>query len=121
MNIGIVEDNPAIATLLTTTLELAGHHVSSYREGTPLLEAIFKAPRLYDMVLVDLGLPGTMSGVEVIQAIRQTISPEVLPVVVVSAAAPQELAHVQKNHPDVSFVQKPFHMRSLLTVIEQRK
>jgi DNA-binding response OmpR family regulator len=121
MNIGLLEDNSTIVTLITTMLEMAGHHVFAYTEGRSLLETVFGAPVSYDVLIIDLGLPGELSGFDVIHAIKQTNPADGVPIIVVSGAGQHELMRVQTHHPEVSIVRKPFSMRSLLLLIEQRK
>lgn len=121
MNIGLLEDNATIVTLITTMLEMAGHHVFAYTEGRSLLETVFGAPISYDVLIIDLGLPGELSGFDVINALQQTNPVDGVPIIVVSGASQHELMRVQAHYPEVSIVRKPFSMRSLLLLIEQRK
>jgi DNA-binding response OmpR family regulator len=121
MNIGLLEDNASIINLITTMLEMAGHHVSVYTEGKLLLDTVFSALAAYDLFIIDLGLPGELSGFDVIQALQQTKPTGKLPIIVVSGASQQELTRIQVNHPSVTVVRKPFSMRLLLQLIEQRK
>ena len=121
MNIGLLEDNAPIINLITTMLEMAGHHVSVYTGGKPLLESVFGTITSYDLLISDLGLPGELSGFDVIQALQQTKPTGNLPIIVVSGASQQELARIQTNHPSVAVVRKPFSMHLLLQLIEQRK
>ena len=94
MKIGLLEDNPGTIEYLKTALEMAGHTVSAHTQGTFLLETLSTtysagAPLPYDLVLVDLLLPG-LSGLEVINRIRQIIPPKRLPLIIISAAASQQ-------------------------------
>ena len=75
MKIAILEDQPDILELLTTGLELAGHRAYPYCTGTSLVETLFTsqskhAPLPYDLLIIDLYLPGMSSDLEVINAIR---------------------------------------------------
>ncbi len=126
MKIGLLEDNPAICDLITTTLELAGHTVVSYTYGISLLEALFTVhdsttiSLMYDVLVVDLGLPGELSGVAVINQLYERIEPSTLPTVIVSGAAQQELDAVHKRHPTLAVLRKPFNIQSLLTVVTEQ-
>src|SRR5712691_12898213 len=104
MNIAILEDNPTIIEYLTLVLEMAGHQVTVYTQGTALLEALFTergvcTPLPYDLITVDLLLPGDLSGIEVIARIRETIGPRQLPIIVISAASQLVLEEVKKTFP----------------------
>lgn len=122
MDIGILEDNPAILDFLTTTLEMHGHTVHPYTFGASLLAALFGAAgvtsaRPYDLVIIDLLLPGSMSGLEVSTTIRQAHDPE-FPLIIISGASQDILERAQMLLPDVPVLRKPFHITALLQVIE---
>ena len=125
MKIAILEDQPAILELFTTVLELAGHRADPYHTGTALVETLFTPqsrsdPLPYDLVIVDLYLPGTLSGLEVINSIYQRIPPETLPIILTSATSQNELSELQAHLPTVAVLRKPFHLKDLLALIERR-
>ena len=125
MKIAILEDQPDILELLTTGLELAGHRAYPYRTGTSLVETLFipqskHAPPPYDLVIIDLYLPGTPSGLEVINSIHQHISPRTLPIILTSATSQSELTNLQAHLPTVTVLRQPFHVKDLLAFIERR-
>ncbi len=69
MNIGILEDNPAILDYMTIALEMAGHRVQTFTSSTPLIDRLLANseihdPLPYDLIVVDLLLPGSISGFE---------------------------------------------------------
>lgn len=72
----------------------------------------------YDLVNIDLNLPGELSGQGVILRIRKLIPPEVLPMIVVSSALRFELKQLRRLFPDISFIQKVFQLRTLLQTLE---
>ena len=123
MKIGLLEDNINIHEYLTTVLEMAGHTVSAHMEGMSLLDTLFSeeskhTPLPYDLLVIDLSLPGTLSGLSVISYIRQTITPETLPIIVLSAASPSQLEEIQTRFPNVQVLQKPCEIKTLLRLIE---
>jgi DNA-binding response OmpR family regulator len=123
MKIGVLEDNINIHEYLTTVLEMAGHTVSAHMDGMSLLDALFteesKHTSLpYDLLVIDLSLPGTLSGLSVINYIRQTITPETLPIIVLSAASPKQLEEIQTRFPNIQVLQKPCEIKTLLRLIE---
>jgi DNA-binding response OmpR family regulator len=123
MNIGLLEDNPAIVDYMSTALRMAGHDVYSHTDSPSLLAAIFhqndvRSPLPYELVIVDLLLPGDMSGVEAIHRIHQTIAPQILPIIIVSACSQDELTQVKARFPYVPVLRKPFKMSNLLHLIE---
>jgi DNA-binding response OmpR family regulator len=63
----VVEDDPAIASMVTLQLELSGYHTHVERDGLAALTAVrTRAPAV---VLLDIGLPG-MDGIQVCRALR---------------------------------------------------
>ena len=124
MNIALLEDNPPILDYLSTALEMLGHTVYDFTSSDLLLETLFigegvRAPLPYDLALIDLLLPGTMSGLETAQKIRQAIPPQQLHIIVVSACSQQELEEAQAELPQVPMLRKPFKMRELIQLIDQ--
>ena len=123
MKIGLLEDNPAIVDWMTTALAMAGHIVYTYPESTSFLECLLPSRGLhnhlpFDLAIVDLHLPGEMSGREVIARIRQTFPAKILPIIVVTGASQSELANIQANFPEVPILRKPFKMQALLRLLE---
>ena len=120
MRIGLLEDNPTLVELIRTALEMTGHSVCSHTWGKSLLEAIFEghdeheSSLPYDLLIVDLNLPGELSGQDVITAIRHLLSPEALPIIVVSAGGLHELDQLHTHFPTLPIVRKPFTLQTLL-------
>jgi len=119
MQIGLLEDNPSLVEWLTTALEFAGHNVHTYQDGPSLLRGLFAIDGFplslpFDLLLVDLFLPGGLSGWDVINQLRTTIPPEQLPIIVISGASMNHLDHFQASHPDIPVLQKPYQLRRLL-------
>jgi DNA-binding response OmpR family regulator len=124
VNIALLEDNPPILDYLSTALEMIGHTVHRFTHSAPLLETLFigegvRAPLPYDLALIDLLLPGPISGLETAQRIRQAISPQRLHIIVVSACSQKELEEAQAELPQVPILRKPFKMHELLQIIDQ--
>ena len=126
MKIGLLEDNPAIVDYLSIALEMAGHKVSAFTYGSSLLETIFTGPGMqyslpYDLVIVDILLPGSMSGLQAIASLEEAIGRGGLPMIIISAAAKEELEQVAARVPHIPLLRKPFKMSSLLQLIEKMK
>jgi DNA-binding response OmpR family regulator len=124
MNIGLLEDNPAIADYLSIALEMAGHNVDTYTYGSSLLEKLNSsmvggsyASLPYNLVIVDLLLPGDISGLEAIQQIQRAIPHERLPIIIISAGSQGELKQVQGILPSIPLLRKPFRTQALLQLI----
>src|SRR5690349_19081355 len=74
----VVDDNAANRDALTRRLGRRGYAVLTAADGPAALAVV--ASRPVDLVLLDVMMPG-MSGLEVLQRIRQTHAPADLPVI----------------------------------------
>ncbi len=125
MNIGLLEDNPSILELIQTTLEMVGHTTVTYTSGQSLLNTLFgkhTTPTLpaslpYDLLIIDLNLPGELSGLEVITSIHRLLAPTVPPIIVVSAASIEQLDQLRASFPMLPVIRKPFALKTLLQTI----
>ena len=123
MKIGVLEDNINIHEYLTTVLEMAGHTVYAHTDGLSLLDTLFteeksRTPLPYDLLIIDLSLPGTLSGLSVINYVRRAVTAETLPIIVLSAASPSQLEEIQARFPNIQVLQKPCEIKTLLRLIE---
>jgi len=122
MRVGVVEDDALICGMLSETLERFGHVPTIYREGWAFLEELTgnyttTKPDPFDIVLLDVLLPGSISGVEIINYLCIT-RPE-LPLIVMSAINSTDLANIQDQFPEVKILQKPFRLQALRDSIEE--
>ncbi len=122
MKIGILDDNPAILDVLATMLELEGHTVSTHATGLSLLEALFPdadrdAPIPYNLLILDLLLPGDMSGANFYMLIRKSIPAEELPIIFITAAGEKDIQNLKMAFPDVPLLRKPIRRQDLLQAI----
>ena len=108
----IVEDDEKLCRELGTFLTNNGCQAESLPEGDYTVAAILEAKP--DLVLLDLGLPGT-DGLYLCRELRKTCE---LPVIVITSQDTQmaELMSISQGADD--FVTKPFHPQILLAHIE---
>jgi sigma-B regulation protein RsbU (phosphoserine phosphatase) len=78
----VVDDDESNRDLLARRLSRRGHDVVAAADGRRALELV--ASRPFDVVLLDVMMP-EMSGLEVLQALRQTYAPAELPVIMATA------------------------------------
>ena len=121
MRIGLLEDNPAICDMMQVALELAGHTVCTHTYGQALLETLTQhmpyTPLPYDLLIVDINLPGKLSGMDVITSVSRLLAPSTLPIIVVSASELSELSHIHSCFPTLPIIRKPFTIQMLLQAI----
>ncbi len=110
----VVDDEPSQRDLLQGFLSNCGFEVAEAESGEAALRIIKE--RRPDLVLLDVRLPG-ISGLEVLQMIRQLWSD--LPVVLITAHADlhQAVASIKSGADD--YLAKPIHLEELRTVIAE--
>lgn len=108
----LVEDDVAIRESLTECLELAGHAVRATAGGPEALAWLREGNRPR-VVLLDLIMPG-MGGDEVVEELRAEPATRDLPVVLMTAASPDEV----RSRVD-ALLAKPFELADLLAVVEK--
>lgn len=112
MRILLVEDDPMIGSSLQQALREASYAVDWVQDGPAALAALQGDG--YDMMLLDLGLPG-LDGIDVLQRVRARDNP--VPVLVISArdTAYERVGGLDAGADD--YLGKPFEMSELLARI----
>ena len=104
----VVEDDPSIRKLITTTLKAHEYRYLSAANGqSAILEASSHNP---DIVLLDLGLPD-MEGVEIIRKIRAWSN---MPIIVISARSEDSDKIEALDAGADDYLTKPFSVEELL-------
>lgn len=112
MRLLLAEDDRMIAEAVSGSLQDAGYVVDWVAGGTQAVAAL--AAQAYDLLLLDLGLPG-QDGLQVLQAVRD--SRNAVPVLIVTARDDlgSRLAGLDGGADD--YIVKPFDMAELLARI----
>ena len=112
----IVDDSKSSRDILARILEKNGYRVVQAHDGTAALEILREAP--IQLMLLDLDMPG-LSGLEVLDAVRQQSAWEELPIIIVSGTdAPPEMARaIDRGATD--FLVKPVQFDLLLAKSRQ--
>ena len=112
MRILVVEDDPRIVSFITRGLAAEGYATTAAPDGIRALEELARGA--FDLVLLDLGLPG-ISGDEVLSRLRQRS--ETVPVIILSARAEVEQKVRGLNLGANDYVTKHFSFAELLARI----
>jgi two-component system catabolic regulation response regulator CreB len=115
MHIGLVEDEPAIADMLVAMLELEGHQVRIHSSGHDFLHVLSSGIH-YDLLLLDMGLPGGISGLDVLRVLA---SEQVQLPVLILTATEYDVAQIRALYPVVDLLRKPFRRVVLLACLKQ--
>ena len=112
----VVEDYHALADIETLLCQMEGYDVKIAKTGEEGLSLIGSYQP--DLVILDLMLPGEISGNQVLDQIRDDgrDSPSVL---VVSALVNQTTAPELERHPNVQTLPKPFKVKELAGLIRE--
>jgi CheY-like chemotaxis protein len=112
----IVDDDEAMLNLLSILVKRDGFRIDLAATGDDALE---KLKRPHDAMILDLMLPGTTSGFDVLQRLH-AFEGKVPPVVVVTAhAQTKEVQAVTKDPNVVLFLSKPINQNSLLSALHR--
>ena len=111
----VVEDEDHIARGLVFNLELDGHEVRWLRDGQAAHDLVVGAREPFDLVVLDLMLPG-LSGVDVCRAMRHA---DVFTPVLMLTAKRHEKDKVQGLQVGADdYVTKPFNLEELLARVD---
>jgi DNA-binding response OmpR family regulator len=109
----VVDDQPVNVLLLEQFLANAGYtRVRSTMN--PLEVAALHAEHRYDLILLDLKMPG-MDGFQVMQELKKNTSDNYLPVIVLTAEPGHKLRSLEAGAKD--FISKPFDLVEVKTRI----
>jgi two-component system cell cycle sensor histidine kinase/response regulator CckA len=115
----VLDDEEAIRSVATNLLQTLGYDVETVATGEAAIaryEAARAEGRTFDIVLLDLTIPGGMGGSEVVRALLD-IDPDVQAIVVSGYARDGSVAR-HHEHGFKAAVNKPFTMRELKAALE---
>ena len=111
----VVDDNPDSVAIMRGILEGRGYDVAAAHSGTEALQFLKK--EAVDLVLLDIMMP-EMSGMEVLQRIKEDAATGRLPVILVTAKTQDEDVLSGYQYGADYYITKPFTAKQLLYGIE---
>jgi PAS domain S-box-containing protein len=120
MRVLLVDDNETNAVIASAMLSRWGVDVSTAQSGRDALELIDHEGRRFDIVLMDLHMPG-MNGYDVTRFLRARHSAEALPIVALTAAAFEEDREHCERAGMNDFVTKPVSPERLRDILARWK
>ncbi len=113
----LVEDSRDLRVALEEVLELSGYLVDGAATAEEALASLMASPRRFALMLLDLRLPGPLSGYDV--RARQLANPDwsAVPTVVITALEPPPEERLALHSDD--WLEKPFRCEALLQVVKR--
>ncbi len=115
MNIASLEDDPAQAQLIHSTLVAAGHTCTNFKLGQDLLTALSGSPD-FDLLLLDWQIPD-ISGLEVVRWVRARLG-YTLPVMFLTGRTMEEDLVVGLQAGADDYIGKPMRAGELLARVD---
>ena len=112
----IVDDEPAVRTLVTELLAELGYAAIEAETGAEALDILANARRI-DLLITDVGLPGGMNGRQVADAARAQRHD--LPVLFITGFAENAVVGDGPLEPGMALVAKPFAMETLAARVRE--
>jgi DNA-binding response OmpR family regulator len=112
MRILVCEDQDAIRHMIETLVQASGHEVVGVALGAQAVETALADS--FDLLLLDLMLPGALDGFAVIERLRANETTKDLPIVVISAMDDPESRGRAAALGATDFYGKPFRPLELL-------
>lgn len=113
----VAEDNAVNQKLIQMMLRKLGCHVTLAATGRELLESFFRAPDQYDLIFMDIQMPG-MDGFEALKAIRGNGFSDI-PVVAMTAHAMREHRQECLDAGMDEYISKPIRKPELTRILEK--
>ncbi len=111
MRIAVVEDDVSIGNLLKRVLQKEGFKVRVFSTAESLLSALFEYGEIYDLIVLDLMLPG-IGGIDACKFLRQRgVS---VPILILTALSAEEDKVTGLDSGADDYVTKPFGIKEFL-------
>ena len=119
MRILVVEDADSIRRMIEALVQARGYEVLAVPNGTKAIDSAMT--QKFDMVLLDLMLPGQYDGFEVCERLKSDPATRHMPVVIISALDDPESRDRAAKAGATAYYTKPFSPIALLKEIERHK
>lgn len=115
----IADDEPHIRRVVELKLQGAGYLVRTVGSGAEALQAAKEF--LPALIVTDYKMPGEMTGVDLIRALRASVENAEVPIILLtgSVAVLNDLDIMVRDVPRVTLLSKPFSPRLLLKRVQE--
>jgi CheY-like chemotaxis protein len=119
MRILVVEDQDSIRRMIEALVQARGYEVVAVSNGAKAIDTV--ATQKFELVLLDLMLPGQYDGFAVCQRLKTDPATRTIPVVIISALDDPESRQKAAAAGASAYYTKPFSPIALLKEIERLK
>lgn len=119
MRILVVEDQDSIRRMIEALIQARGYEVVAVANGAKAIDVVMT--QSFDLVLLDLMLPGQYDGFEVCQRLKSDPATREIPVVIISALDDPDSRKKAAEAGAAAYYTKPFSPIALLKEIERLK
>lgn len=122
MRIGLLEDDLAIQEMVRLLLQSEGHEVTIYASAQECLADLrvddpYAGSMSLNLLLVDLRLSKSASGMNVIEQLRANPRLATLPIILMTASATVDKRELERLQ--VALVMKPFDIDEILRLVNE--
>ena len=111
----LVDDDPRLARVVSTYLQLEGYHVGVAADGLAGIELLASEP--FDIAFLDVMMPG-MDGIEACRRLRSNPATAEIPVVIFTALSSDRDCERARLAGASHLVTKPFGLSGLRNIVE---
>lgn len=115
-NIVVVDDSPENNLLIERILDRFGHSILTFTNAQAALD--YMSDNMADLIITDLMMPH-MTGFEFTEVVRQTYSPDELPIIFLTAVNDQKDEYTAFELGANAYLTKPIDVRLMLQKIDE--
>jgi two-component system phosphate regulon response regulator PhoB len=115
MLILVIDDDDAARRMMRRALERKGHVVEEASSGAAGMKRMVELGP--DVVLLDLRMPGELSGLDVARKASADPATHTIPIIIVSASAHESMREITRELGCAGFVEKPVDFAELHNAI----
>ena len=110
----LVDDEPAIRNLLKIVLEVAGFKSLEAESARQALRIVRDLGGALDLVVTDIVIAGDMTGIDLVNAIRDSF-----PSIRLIVMSGSDFQHQGVQVRNFEFIPKPFHVDTMLRAVQR--
>jgi two-component system, sensor histidine kinase len=114
----VIDDEAAIVDGMKVLLTGLGAEVIGSLTGDDVINAVHAKERLPDLIIADYRLDGSVTGIDVVERLREALEPEIPAILVTGSTTPETIAEAEKRHLEVLL--KPVLPDRLREAIDRR-